>query len=192
MKNLKIHKYLFLTCTTALVLTSCKQTEEKQDTTIVVEKEVQETFDCFDQEKETLKEELENKDYEKVLEDGKKLFIKGIDFCFYGEEINGITYQDLTDEMKDVTLHNLSIIDDTIMKVKPDYKESIQEETGKIKDFYQEKKESFRSYIGEDTYDKIKDGKENIKEGFKELGSKSKEKVKEKANNWYQNVKNSD
>ena len=191
MKNLKIHKYLFLSCTTALVLTGCNKTKQ-QDTTIVVEKEEQEVFDCFNQEKENLKTKLENKDYNKILEDGKKIFIKGVDFCFYGKEINGITYHDLTDEMKRETLYNLSIIDNTIMKVKPNYKESIQEETTKIKDFYQKKKEALRSYIGEDTYDKIKDGKEEMKEGLKELSTKAKEKVKKKTNNWYKNVKNSD
>ena len=139
MKNFKIHKYLFLTCTTALVLTGCKQTEEKQDTTIVVEKEEQETFDCFEKEKESLRSELENKNYGKVLKDGKKLFVKGVDFCFYGEEINGITYQDLTDEMKKETLYNLSIIDDTIMKVSPNYKENIEEKMTKIKVNYNKK-----------------------------------------------------
>lgn len=149
-----------------------------------------EEFDYFDQAKKEIKELIESEQVEQAKEKGKEYFITGVDFIFYDKEINGVTFDDLTEEGKKVTLENLETIDGWIMEIAPDYKDKISEKYQVVKDFvsttYYDVLESIKESLGEENYSAIQEKKNEIKESI----TSTKDKALEKVSDWYQNFKN--
>ena len=149
-----------------------------------------EEFDYFDQAKKEIKELIESEQVEQAKEKGKEYFITGVDFIFYDKEMNGVTFDDLTEEGKKVTLENLETIDGWIMEIAPDYKDKISEKYQVVKDFvsttYYDVLESIKESLGEENYSAIQEKKNEIKESI----TNPKDKVLEKVSDWYQNFKN--
>lgn len=159
--------------------------QENQEETLDTEE-----FDYFDQAKKEIKELIESEQVEQAKEKGKEYFITGIDFIFYDKEMNGVTFDDLTEEGKKVTLENLEIIDGWIMEIAPDYKDKIGEKYQVVKDFvsttYYDVLESIKESLGEENYSAIQEKKNEIKESI----TSTKDKALEKVSDWYQNFKN--
>ena len=149
-----------------------------------------EEFDYFDQAKKEIKELIESEQVEQAKEKGKEYFITGIDFIFYDKEMNGVTFDDLTEEGKKVTLENLETIDGWIMEIAPDYKDKIGEKYQVVKDFvsttYYDVLESIKESLGEENYSAIQEKKNEIKDSI----TSTKDKALEKVSEWYQNFKN--
>lgn len=149
-----------------------------------------EEFDYFDQAKKEIKELIESEQVEQAKEKGKEYFITGVDFIFYDKEMNGVTFDDLTEEGKKVTLENLEIIDGWIMEIAPDYKDKIGEKYQVVKDFvsttYYDVLESIKESLGEENYSAIQEKKNEIKDSI----TSTKDKALEKVSEWYQNFKN--
>lgn len=149
-----------------------------------------EEFDYFDQAKKEIKELIESEQVEQAKEKGKEYFITGVDFIFYDKEMNGVTFDDLTEEGKKVTLENLETIDGWIMEIAPDYKDKIGEKYQVVKDFvsttYYDVLESIKESLGEENYSAIQEKKNEIKESI----TSTKDKALEKVSDWYQNFKN--
>lgn len=158
--------------------------QENQEETLDTEE-----FDYFDQAKKEIKELIESEQVEQAKEKGKEYFITGVDFIFYDKEINGVTFDDLTEEGKKVTLENLETIDGWIMEIAPDYKDKISEKYQAVKDFvsttYYDVLESIKESLGEENYSAIREKKNEIKESI----TNPKDKVLEKVSDWYQNFK---
>lgn len=159
--------------------------QEKQEETLDTEE-----FDYFDQAKKEIKELIESEQVEQAKEKGKEYFITGVDFIFYDKEINGVTFDDLTEEGKKVTLENLETIDGWIMEIAPDYKDKISEKYQVVKDFvsttYYDVLESIKESLGEENYSAIQEKKNEIKDSI----TSTKDKALEKVSDWYQNFKN--
>lgn len=149
-----------------------------------------EEFDYFDQAKKEIKELIESEQVEQAKEKGKEYFITGVDFIFYDKEMNGVTFDDLTEEGKKVTLENLETIDGWIMEIAPDYKDKIGEKYQVVKDFvsttYYDVLESIKESLGEENYSAIQEKKNEIKDSI----TSTKDKALEKVSEWYQNFKN--
>lgn len=158
--------------------------QENQEETLDTEE-----FDYFDQAKEEIKELIESEQVEQAKEKGKEYFITGVDFIFYDKEINGVTFDDLTEEGKKVTLENLETIDGWIMEIAPDYKDKISEKYQVVKDFvsttYYDVLESIKESLGEENYSAIQEKKNEIKDSI----TSTKDKALEKVSDWYQNFK---
>lgn len=159
--------------------------QENQEETLDTEE-----FDYFDQAKKEIKELIESEQVEQAKEKGKEYFITGADFIFYDKEINGVTFDDLTEEGKKVTLENLETIDGWIMEIAPDYKDKISEKYQVVKDFvsttYYDVLESIKESLGEENYSAIQEKKNEIKDSI----TSTKDKALEKVSEWYQNFKN--
>lgn len=159
--------------------------QENQEETLDTEE-----FDYFDQAKKEIKELIESEQVEQAKEKGKEYFITGVDFIFYDKEINGVTFDDLTEEGKKVTLENLETIDGWIMEIAPDYKDKISEKYQVVKDFvsttYYDVLESIKESLGEENYSTIQEKKNEIKDSI----TSTKDKALEKVSEWYQNFKN--
>lgn len=159
--------------------------QEKQEETLDTEE-----FDYFDQAKKEIKELIESEQVEQAKEKGKEYFITGVDFIFYDKEINGVTFDDLTEEGKKVTLENLETIDGWIMEIAPDYKDKISEKYQVVKDFvsttYYDVLESIKESLGEENYSAIQEKKNEIKDSI----TSTKDKALEKVSEWYQDFKN--
>lgn len=149
-----------------------------------------EEFDYFDQAKKEIKELIESEQVEQAKEKGKEYFITGVDFIFYDKEMNGVTFDDLTEEGKKVTLENLETIDGWIMEIAPDYKDKISEKYQVVKDFvsttYYDVLESIKESLGEENYSAIQEKKNEIEDSI----TSTKDKALEKVSEWYQNFKN--
>lgn len=159
--------------------------QEKQEETLDTEE-----FDYFDQAKKEIKELIESEQVEQAKEKGKEYFVTGVDFIFYDKEMNGVTFDDLTEEGKKVTLENLETIDGWIMEIAPDYKDKIGEKYQVVKDFvsttYYDVLESIKESLGEENYSAIQEKKNEIKDSI----TSTKDKALEKVSDWYQNFKN--
>ena len=159
--------------------------QENQEETLDTEE-----FDYFDQAKKEIKELIESEQVEQAKEKGKEYFITGIDFIFYDKEMNGVTFDDLTEEGKKVTLENLETIDGWIMEIAPDYKDKISEKYQVVKDFvsttYYDVLESIKESLGEENYSAIQEKKNEIEDSI----TSTKDKALEKVSEWYQNFKN--
>lgn len=159
--------------------------QENQEETLDTEE-----FDYFDQAKKEIKELIESEQVEQAKEKGKEYFITGVDFIFYDKEMNGVTFDDLTEEGKKVTLENLETIDGWIMEIAPDYKDKIGEKYQVVKDFvsttYYDVLESIKESLDEENYSAIQEKKNEIKDSI----TSTKDKALEKVSDWYQNFKN--
>ena len=159
--------------------------QENQEETLDTEE-----FDYFDQAKKEIKELIESEQVEQAKEKGKEYFITGVDFIFYDKEMNGVTFDDLTEEGKKVTLENLETIDGWIMEIAPDYKDKIGEKYQVVKDFvsttYYDALESIKESLGEENYSAVQEKKDEIKDSI----TSTKDKALEKVSEWYQNFKN--
>lgn len=159
--------------------------QENQEETLDTEE-----FDYFDQAKKEIKELIESEQVEQAKEKGKEYFITGVDFIFYDKEMNGVTFDDLTEEGKKVTLENLETIDGWIMEIAPDYKDKIGEKYQVVKDFvsttYYDVLESIKESLGEENYSAVQEKKDEIKDSI----TSTKDKALEKVSEWYQNFKN--
>lgn len=136
----------------------------------------------------------------------KEIFITLTDFIFYDGTIKGITFNELSATAKQKVLDIYVKIDQKIESVWPNYKDTIKttsknvytnikEEVEKLKEKILEK---YKDVIGEEKYDEanqiLKEDRERLKESAssgKNYVKKSYETIKEKANGWYQNIKES-
>lgn len=154
----------------------------------------------------TEKEDVTAED-QKVLEN---TFITLTDFIFYNGEINGVTFDELTDSAKGKVLDIYDKIDTKIESVFPNYKEDIAstskdvyanlkkeitELKDKIKDKYideygQEKYDNLEQSYNE-SKETLKDSAQSTYETLKDVSTEFYENTKNKAENWYKNYKES-
>ncbi len=137
-------------------------------------------------------------------------FIILTDFIFYDGEINGVTFDELTDSTKQKILDIYETIDKKIESAFPNYKENIASTSkdvyGNIKKEVEELRDKIKDkYIeeyGQESYDKVEEAynesKETLKdsaqttyETLKDVSTEFYENTKNKAENWYKNYKES-
>lgn len=159
---------------------------------------------------ENVNNEVDKVNDENVL---KNTFITLTDFIFYGGEIKGIKFNDLTSSVKEKVLNIYEEIDVKIESKFPGYKENIKSNSlrtyNNIKDKLEEVRNNilnnYKNSVGEDefneTIDSFNEEKENMidtintyKPYFDDGKAKAKEyiaKKKDELNDWYQQYKNS-
>ena len=138
----------------------------------------------------------------------KNTFITLTDFIFYGAEINGITFEELTTSVKEEIISIYEQIDSKIEEKYPGYKETIKETTIKtynnIKEelliLKQEIETSYKNEIGEEKYEEqkaiLEENIEIMEESFDpvidkviESSKEIYEATKEGLDHWYQTWK---
>lgn len=98
--------------------------EENEETTFKTKEEISEEVVNFVEKIET--EILTEENINKVLQSAKTSFITITDFIFYGTEINGYTFDELTEEAKARVIAIAIEIDAAIEEVRPGYKDEIK------------------------------------------------------------------
>ena len=96
-----------------------------------VKEETEKTVEVVSEEITQFAEKLENEilteeNINKALQRAKQDFIKLTDFIFYGTEINGYTFNDLTEQTKLQLMSIVMRIDARLEEYKPGYKEEIK------------------------------------------------------------------
>ena len=141
-----------------------------------------------------------NTDNENKLKDS---FVKLTDFIFYEGKINNITFNELKDDTKVAILSDWEILDEKIETKYPNYKDRIETVENKTynnlkskKDFlFNKLKEAYINKYGEDSYNKIMNKKEELKEKVSDIKEKAEneiEKKKESISSWYKEWKESE
>ena len=135
----------------------------------------------------------------------KGVFVSIVDFLFYDGEINGVTFDELTDSGKQKVLEIASKVDGAIESKIPGYKETISDTASNA---FNKASEVIRSgannlnnfakeKLGEENYQSIIDAKDELVYYTKnainflgDVGGKVFNSVKDKLDSWYQDFKN--
>lgn len=152
---------------TEIINNSSQQTNKETSDYTTDDKEVINYFNSVETKVDTV---LESESVTTAKDKLKGTFISIVDFIFYDSEINGIKFNDLTEEAKQNILDTASTIDSKIMTKYPNYKEEISDKTSKaykkaseliksgankISDFSKEK-------LGEENYNSIINAKDEL------------------------------
>ncbi len=132
------------------------------------------------------------------VDKAKNAFTTVVDFIFYGKEINGYTFSELTTSAKMKVIEIALKIDAKINQYFPNYKESIkagyENIKGKLAYAYLEITSSLCEAVGTDTCEQAKEDFNNMKKSFsftfdliKELAKSGASKVKEFYENTFKN-----
>lgn len=148
----------------------------------------------------------------------KNTFVTLVDFIFYDGTISGISFSELTDDVKVKVLDLLNKIDQKIESVSPNYKENLSKTTSEVYAGIKEKAislkesilEKYVETVGEDGYQNTKEALqedvEHLKDAYHpyiekgkkfvddatEKGKNVYENAKDKVNSWYQEWKESE
>ena len=135
----------------------------------------------------------------------KGVFVSIVDFLFYDGEINGVTFDELTDKGKEHVLKLANKVDGAIESKIPGYKETISDTASKafnkaseiIKSGANNLNNFAREKLGEENYQSIIDAKDELVYYTKnainflgDVGGKVFNTVKDKLDSWYQDFKN--
>ncbi len=161
-----------------------------------------ETFNSIEEDIDNI---LNSETVNNAKDKAKGVFVTIVDFLFYDSEINGVTFDELTDNGKQKVLEIASSIDNKIENKFPNYKETISE-TAKdafnkaselIKKGANNLKEFSKEKLGEENYNAIINVKDEFVEYTKEaidiigdVGSDLLDSGKEYIKNWYENFRN--
>lgn len=155
--------------------------------TIEVATEITTELD-LEMQKELIEQDIENDAIAELRNDATKYFTDTIDFIYYGKEINGFTYDELSDEAKKELLEDVKELDDSIKKFDPEYKENV---SNKLNQYKTDAGNKLKDLIGEERYEKIGNAKDNAYEYIKNEANDAKEYVKTHSKSWYEsNFKN--
>lgn len=139
-------------------------------------------FDYFETEKELIKKYINKKNYELAKKKGREYFINSVDFIFFDKEINGVTWDSLSDSAKQEVFFSFIEIDQLIMKIDPDYKETIGDKyklfVNYVSPKYLNMVDTIKEAIGDKVYYQLKKKKEKMFCDASELKDKSKVKIK--------------
>lgn len=135
----------------------------------------------------------------------KGVFVSIVDFLFYDGEINGVTFNELTDSGKQKVLEIASKVDGAIESKIPGYKETISDTASSafnkasevIKSGANNLNNFAKEKLGEENYQSIIDAKDELVYYTKnainflgDVGGKVFNSVKDKLDSWYQDFKN--
>ena len=159
------------------------------------------TFNDIEKEVDTI---LNSESVSNAKDKVKGTFITIVDFIFYDSEINGVTFDELTDFGKQKVLEIANKIDNKIENKFPNYKDTISDTTKKsfnkaselIKKGANNLSEFSKEKLGEENYNAIINAKDEMidytKEAIEiigEVGSNVFNSGKEYIKNWYENLK---
>lgn len=142
----------------------------------------------------------------------REVFITFVDFIFYDTEIEGITFKELTVDIKNKIIDMVKSADELISSKYPNYKDML---SNKTRELFSNLKNNVQSFVEENVsseviqkYNEVKDDAlsrfENTKEiitskveenpdmieKFKNKYNETFDKAKSKLSSWYQNFKN--
>lgn len=152
-------------------------TEETVD-----ESEIVTYFNELETELDTYNNESNLKQFENKIKD---IAITGIDFIFYGTEINGITFDQLTDSTKEKIMAIVARIDTKIEEKIPNYKETITNKFGFEYNYVTSKLKQGINSIDDSLENKYGDKYNDVKEKASEI----KDEVGEDLDDVYQIIK---
>lgn len=150
-----------------IIETSPEKVETTPEIPIAQEStQTKENFTFFEDAKQEIIAYIESEEFELLKEKGKYYVTTGIDFIFFDEPINGIYFDDLTEQLKQDILRDVKALDETIMAYYPNYKESISSKYEIASEFLSDKYyavlDYIKDYLGEENYNAIGEIKDQV------------------------------
>lgn len=165
------------------IIESTEETIVPQETT-----QTMENFTFFEDAKQEIITYIESEDFEQLKEKGKYYITTGIDFIFFDQPINGIYFDQMTEELKKDIIRDVKSLDEAIMAYYPEYKEDISSKYQVASEFIGEKyldiMDAIKEYLGEENYNAVGEIKDQIKEDVSEKTEEGIEYIKDLYNNW--------
>lgn len=214
MRKLKLKGLVLVTTLSAVVLTGCTSHEDiiindykpnteqvqtfepvipniqEQTSNNVVETEEpsKEEFTFFSDAKQELIEYIESEEFEQLKTKGKYYVTTGIDFVFFGTEINGVTFDELSTDLKTRVMNDIASLDQAIEAYYPNYKESLSSKYQIAAEFvsskYLEILDAIREYLGEENYNAVGEIKDQIIGDISNKTDEAIEDIKELYKSW--------
>jgi len=141
---------------------------------------------------------LNSKNVSNAKEKVSEFFINIIDFIFYDKEINGVKYDELTNDAKLEILKIAQRMDTSIENKFPNYKEKISSTSKDVYSKVSDKVKEGIDYLGDKTEEKIgTDNYNNLQDSYEDMKDSTKNAIdvvgdnvtmaKEKVKTWYEN-----
>ena len=149
------------------------------------------SFDYFSSDLSNIEDFIQQERIEEAKSKIKDVFITGVDFIFYDEPIQGVYFDDLTAEGKEITMNSIDTIGDLGDEFVPNWREGLSEKyqvaSDFVSDIYLSVLDKIKNYLGEENYHALGDIKDQVGDDFRE----GKDNVKERVKSWYQKFKSS-
>lgn len=150
----------------------------------------EEEFDYFSSDVLELESMIEENQLEEIPNKIKKVVVQGIDFVFYEKEISGVSFDELTEEGKKITLTNLESLTNMADAIVPGWQDGLSENylVAKefVKDIYLSSLSHIRQYLGDENYEALGNIKEQISADIGDAYDRTKKHVK----SWYEEFRN--
>lgn len=144
------------------------------------------TFDYFSSDLEEVEGMIQMKELEQVKCKAKEVFITGVDFIFYGGSIKGVTFSELTEEGKKITMDNLESLGEMVDQVIPGWREELSDKYSVasefVDDMYLSALDKIRGYLGDKNYAAL----DNIKTQLFSNAHQTYDNVKGHVKSWYE------
>ena len=139
-----------------------------------------------------------NEEESTAKEKAKAIFVKLVDFAFYGGELSGHTFNELSDSGKQKVLKLINSLDEKIENsISSTASAALKKASEVIKNGANNINEFSREKLGEENYQSIIDAKDemvnyykDISEIVKDKGGNILSKTKDKIKSWYENFRN--
>lgn len=160
--------------------------ENFSTTDTTVEKEA---FDYFSSDLSEVEELIDENQLEAVKSKAKEIFVTGVDFIFYDGEISGVTFDELTDQGKEITMDNLDSLGEMVDTVVPGWREELSDKYQVASEFvngvYLSGLDRIREYLGDENYEALEEIKDQV------LGDlhDTYDRAKEHAKSWYEGIR---
>lgn len=145
-----------------------------------------ESFDYFSSDLTEVEGMIEENQLDEAKNKVKEVFITGVDFVFYDREISGVTFDELTEEGKEITMNNLDILGDMVDQFIPGWREEFSDKYRIASDFvgdmYLSVIDHIRGYLGQENYEALGNIKNQILGDVSDCYDGAKEYVK----SWYE------
>ena len=146
-------------------------------------------FETADKYIDTMEETISDPDKrEEVKETAKSNATKYIDFVFYGKDINGVYFSDLTEEGKAKAYEVAQKSVEFINKYDPNYIDSLGEKYSNLKDLgsmtLEKAKNKLKEKMGDDYYNKAGEVKNDTIDTIKDTGHLLKKIISDKYQQW--------
>lgn len=126
----------------------------------------EEKFDYFYSDMVDIERLVEEGKIEEIKSKAKEVFITGVDFIFYDVEISGVSFDELTEAGKEITMNNLESLGDMVDQVVPGWREDMSEKyriaSHFFSDVYLSGLDKIREYLGDENYEALGNIKDQI------------------------------
>lgn len=209
MKRIWINKkVLAIVLSTGIVfsLSSCSTNDKKDDFSIqqdiVLDSEndekndvssndtlASEEFDYFSSDLVEVEEMIDANKLDQVKSKAKEVFITGVDFIFYDDVISGVTFDELTEEGKEITMNNLESLGNMVDQVIPGWRGELSDKyliaSQFVGDMYLSGLDKIREYLGDENYEALGNIKGKVFGDVRDTYDGAKEYVK----SWYEELR---